>query len=134
MGKYGQMVQAASHSAEYWTHAAMRNFVRDLAERMEMLGLKKTDIASRLGVSPAYVTKAMRGQTNFTLESMTKLAIAVGATLQVRVVERQSITSGQSWTTTRNARPATTSIAATIGLPASSDAANDWAYSRVRAA
>lgn len=54
--------------------------------RMEALGLTKSQLAERLGTSPAYVTKILGGEANFTLKTMARLARALDARLSVRMV------------------------------------------------
>jgi transcriptional regulator with XRE-family HTH domain len=68
----------------------MRTYVRDLARRMEAHGMKRADLARKINASTAYVTKVMRGNANFTLETMTKLALAVDGRLDVRIVEKDA--------------------------------------------
>lgn len=86
MLKYKQLLKQAAKSVDYWSHLAMRAFVRDLGQRMDELGMKRADLARKIDASTAYVTKVMRGDANFTLETMTKLAMAVNGKLAVRIV------------------------------------------------
>ena len=44
--------------------------------RMEKLGITRADLARRMGVSPAYITKILRG-TNFSILTLAKIAIAL---------------------------------------------------------
>jgi antitoxin component HigA of HigAB toxin-antitoxin module len=88
MLKYKKMLKQAIQSVDYWSHVAMRSFVRDLGQRMDDIGMKRADLAREIDTSTAYITKVMRGDANFTLETMTKLAMAVNAKLQVRIVDR----------------------------------------------
>lgn len=67
----------------YWAQRAMRLFVRDLLARMTSQDLTRATLAARIGASPAYVSRALRGDVNFTLETMSKLALATGARLRV---------------------------------------------------
>jgi transcriptional regulator with XRE-family HTH domain len=90
MGKYGRLVGRLVQSVDYWAQAAMRRFVSDIDRRLGEQNMTRAQLAEKLGTSPAYVTKAMRGDVNFTLETMTKLALAVGGRLQVNVVDRDS--------------------------------------------
>ena len=55
----------------------------DLLRLMERRGLSRSELARRLGASPAHVTQILRGDTNFTLVSLEKLAAALGAELRV---------------------------------------------------
>lgn len=88
MGKYGRLVKRAVESVDYWAQAAMRRFVLDINSRMSDQDISRAELAKKLGTSPAYVTKALRGDVNFTLETMTKLALAVGGKLHIEVVNR----------------------------------------------
>jgi transcriptional regulator with XRE-family HTH domain len=90
MGKYGRLVSRLVQSVDYWAQAAMRRFVSDIDRRLIEQNLSRTQFAEKLGTTPAYVTKVMRGDVNFTLETMTKLALAVGGKLQVKVVDRDA--------------------------------------------
>jgi transcriptional regulator with XRE-family HTH domain len=87
MGKYSRLLKKVVGSVEYWTQAAMRRFVLDINARMIAQDLSRADLAKRLGTSPAYVTKAMRGDVNLTLETMTRLALAVGGKLRIEIVD-----------------------------------------------
>lgn len=46
-------------------------------ERMNQLGLKRQELAERMDVSPAQVTKIMAGKQNMTLKTITKLEKAL---------------------------------------------------------
>jgi antitoxin component HigA of HigAB toxin-antitoxin module len=90
MLKYARLLKQAVKSVDYWSHVAMRAFVRDLGQRMDELGMKRADLARKIDASTAYVTKVMRGDANFTLETMTKLAMAVNGKLEVRIVNKDA--------------------------------------------
>ena len=90
MGKYGRLVSRLMQSVDYWAQAAMRRFVSDINRRLNEQNMTRAQLAEKLGTTPAYITKVMRGDVNFTLETMTKLAIAVGGKLQVSIVDRDS--------------------------------------------
>lgn len=88
MGKYRRLIKRAVQSTEYWTRATIRGFARDLDARMEAQEMSRAALAEKVKVSPAYITKALRGEANFTIETMTKLAMAVGGRLNIRIEER----------------------------------------------
>lgn len=48
-----------------------------LIDAMENRGVTRSELARRLDVSPAYVTKILRGHANLSLESLAKLAFAL---------------------------------------------------------
>lgn len=65
----------------------MRAFVRDLMDRMDDKGVTQAALAEKIGTSPTYISKVMRGDANFTLETMTKLAMAVDGRINVCIVD-----------------------------------------------
>jgi len=74
------------HAREsYWIEQAMQNFTSQLCCLMKERGVTKAELARRLGKSPAYVTKILRGNTNFTINSMVQLARAVEGDVFIQV-------------------------------------------------
>lgn len=61
----------------YWVEGAILEFTEDMARCMEEQGVSRSELARRIGTSPAYVTKILRGTTNFTLDTMVKVARAL---------------------------------------------------------
>ena len=47
-------------------------------EAMEIRGITRSELARRLGVNPAYITKILHGHANLSLESLAKVAFAMG--------------------------------------------------------
>jgi transcriptional regulator with XRE-family HTH domain len=62
--------------------------------------LKNTDIAARLGVSPANVSRWLRGDQNLSLDTLHALADALQRSLvvQCRPVDERSHTEDEEWT------------------------------------
>lgn len=75
----------AEKSPAYWVERAVLEFTEDLVARMESEGISRAELARRIRCSPAYVTKILRGSTNFTLESMVRVAQAVGCNLRTHL-------------------------------------------------
>lgn len=48
-----------------------------VVSRMEAMGLRRSDIARRMGVSRAYITRILRGNPNLTLRSIAALSVAL---------------------------------------------------------
>ena len=61
----------------YWVEGAILEFTEDMVNRMEEQGVSRSELARRIGTSPSYVTKILRGSTNFTLDTMVKVARAL---------------------------------------------------------
>jgi transcriptional regulator with XRE-family HTH domain len=70
----------------YWEKRAALDFTESVYQRMTALGLTKSQLAERLGTSPAYVTKILGGEANFTLKTMVRLARALEVELAVHLV------------------------------------------------
>lgn len=87
MGKYSVPLRAAAQSAEYRAQLAMRSFVSEVCARMDERAMSRAQLAGKMKVSPAYVSRALRGDVNFTLESMTRMAMATGGRLEIRIVD-----------------------------------------------
>lgn len=73
----------ARSSHAYRAEGASIRFTEDLVAFMKTSGLTRTALAEKIGSSPAYVTKILRGETNFTLDSMVKIATALGCELTI---------------------------------------------------
>ncbi len=55
---------------------------------MEAGQVRRTDLASRLGVSKAYVTKLLNGPENVTLKTLVRVATALNARVELRISNR----------------------------------------------
>ena len=82
---FNTLFEDARQHDVYWTEWVISDFTEELARRMHELGLTRGTLAKKLGSSPAYVTKILRGDVNFTLKSMVKLARAVGTVLRIHL-------------------------------------------------
>lgn len=62
-------------------------FLAQVHARMQAQGMNNTELARRLGTSPAYVTRLFPGGTNLSVQTLVKLAQAVGASVQLGLAE-----------------------------------------------
>jgi transcriptional regulator with XRE-family HTH domain len=83
---FAELYAKAEKTNEYWVADAIYTFTEELHRLTEEMGVSRAELARRLGTSPAYVTKIFRGDVNFTVETMTKLARAIGCALELRLV------------------------------------------------
>ena len=79
------LLTKARASLAYDTEGAKLEFTEQIVALMDRAGVTKSALAARLGVAPAYVTKVLGGTTNFTVESMVKIARALGAELHLQL-------------------------------------------------
>ncbi len=86
---FAELYQEAERHEDYWVAGAILDFTESLVREMERQGLTRIELARRLGVTPAYVTKVLRGKVNFTLATMVRLARALDGELRVEF-KRQS--------------------------------------------
>lgn len=70
---------------DYCVESAKIDFAVALEHLMESQGLRKVDLAERIGASSAYITKVMRGDANLTIRTMALLARAAGGKLCIHV-------------------------------------------------
>lgn len=93
--KFDRMVDEARETTSYWVEAAIIEFTMDIGRLMDEQGVSRAELARRLGTSRAYVTKLLDGNANFTLETMTKVAMALGGAVHVRVAPRDAVATGR---------------------------------------
>lgn len=84
-----RIVEQARKGHTYKVERAKIIFTDEVGERMETLGLSRKDLAECLGTKPPYVTKILRGSTNFTLDSMVKIADALDCDFSPNMTPRE---------------------------------------------
>jgi transcriptional regulator with XRE-family HTH domain len=82
---FSEMYEEAERHDDYWVAGAILEVTEDVVREMERQGVSRTELAQRLGASPAYVTKILRGKVNFTLATMMRLARALDSELRVQL-------------------------------------------------
>jgi len=66
----------------------INNFYHLILTEMEKKGIKQVDLAKRLNVSPAAVSKLLNKTPNISLKKMVELAEAVGLDIQLKTVNK----------------------------------------------
>jgi transcriptional regulator with XRE-family HTH domain len=90
--RYRRKLQEARSSVDYWVDGPITEFIEDVWRLMEEQKVSRAELARRLGTSRAYVTKLLGGNANFTLQTMAKVAMALGAQVHVHVADREALT------------------------------------------
>ncbi len=80
--------QMGKGSADDWPSLALLEFTVALARTMKANGMKQSDLAKILGVSPPYISSVMSGNENLTAEQMSRLAEAVGGSLHITIAKK----------------------------------------------
>jgi transcriptional regulator with XRE-family HTH domain len=89
---FADLLREAESREEYWVADAVHGFAEDLVRAMERQQVSRTQLAAKLGASPAYITKILRGNANFTLRSMVRIARALGLAVRARLVHPDAAT------------------------------------------
>jgi transcriptional regulator with XRE-family HTH domain len=85
---FKELIKEAKGRDAYWTASMILDFTEGLNNIMEANGVSRSDLARSLGVSPAYITKALRGNVNFTVDSMVRLVRAAGGEVSIRIAPK----------------------------------------------
>lgn len=80
-------LNAIKQTHSYRVEKTKLEFVRGLTRLLKQKGISNSELATRMETSNAYITKALRGDSNFTIDSMVKLAHAAGANLHIHVAD-----------------------------------------------
>jgi len=81
--------RAKKHFA-YYEEGLFIDVAARIIDAMEARGVTRSDLARRLEVSPAYVTKVLRGHANLSLESLAKLAFALNLKWECLLIPKNS--------------------------------------------
>jgi transcriptional regulator with XRE-family HTH domain len=85
---FKELIDEAKGRDSYWTASMILDFTEGLHKIMEANGVTRSDLARRLRVSPAYITKVLRGNVNFTVDSMVRLVRAAGGEVSIHIAPR----------------------------------------------
>lgn len=80
-------INALKKTKDYCLEEAKLEFVAGLTRLMRRRGITNTKLAEEIDSSSSYVTKILRGDTNFTIESMVKITHALGGKIHIHVAE-----------------------------------------------
>jgi transcriptional regulator with XRE-family HTH domain len=86
---FAELFEKAKERETYLSASIILEFTEGLYDLMQENNISRKELAKRLGASPAYITKVLRGDVNFTIDSMVKLAKAAGGTVQVHIGQGQ---------------------------------------------
>ena len=67
--------------------------VEELLQFMKREGIKRSELAERMGVSPSRITAMLSGDSNLTIDTLVRAGHAVGAELEIRFQPATATTS-----------------------------------------
>ncbi|WP_036218154.1 helix-turn-helix domain-containing protein [Marinospirillum minutulum] len=88
--RFSKLLEQAKNGNDYWVAKISQDFTEEVSQIMQQKHITKKDLADKLETSPAYITKVMRGNTNFTVESMVKIANSLDMQLHVHLAPKDS--------------------------------------------
>lgn len=89
--------EAASHP-EFHKELAILEFTEELSRVMREQGVTVTELGRRIGASQAYISRVLNGGANFTLGTMTKLAMALGKELKMHLAPAHMVSVWRDYT------------------------------------
>lgn len=89
---FRELFREAEKSLEYNVEGSIMDFTEDLCRVMAEKNVSRAELARRIGTSPAYVTKILRGNSNFTLSSMVRVAMALESEVRIHLSPRGAMT------------------------------------------
>jgi predicted transcriptional regulator len=94
---FAQLYEEAKKQDAYWVADAIYTFTEELHSFAEIGKVSRGELARRMEVSPAYITKIFRGDVNFTINTMVRLARRVGARLHLHLVPERIEAHSFNW-------------------------------------
>lgn len=90
---FDELFARVERDPRYWAEQLKLELAYELEQLMKRRELGKKAFAEKIGSSPSYVTKLLRGNVNCTLENIAKLAGALDGRVQLRVTPRDELAS-----------------------------------------
>jgi len=80
----------ASKNAAYWQEGLLIEVARRITDEMEARNMTQADLAGKLGVKPAYISRVLRGHENLTLQTLAKIAFVLGKRWACILVDQEN--------------------------------------------
>jgi transcriptional regulator with XRE-family HTH domain len=74
---FEELFKQAEQQLAYWVEGAKNEFTEKTVRRMQELNVTRTELADRLGKKQPHITRLLRGNNNFTIETMVQIAEAL---------------------------------------------------------
>lgn len=86
--RFADLLQSVEQSDRFQIDGLKVEISEQIYLAMNQQGISNADLARRLGKSRAYVTKLLRGNTNFTLESLIRIGRALSNEVEINLVTK----------------------------------------------
>lgn len=82
---FQRLFDNARRSNTYWQESVILEFTEAVCKRLDDLKMSRAEFARKLGVSPAYITKILKGGQNYSLHSMFKICDVLNLKMHLNV-------------------------------------------------
>lgn len=83
-------LEQAKKNPAYWQEDLLINVAERLSRELETHQMTQAELAAKLGVKPAYISRVLRGHENLTLESLAKIAFAFDKKWECMLVPQEA--------------------------------------------
>lgn len=85
MNSYAALKSKSKESLEFWFESAKQDFMISVHSIMTKEKISKSELSENIGCSAAYITKILKGDANFTIETMVKISKALNTKLCIHL-------------------------------------------------
>ena len=89
---FAAALQDASKNAAYWQEDLLIEVARRIADELDARNMTQAELAGKLGVKPAYISRVLRGHENLTLQTLAKIAFFLGKRWNCLLVDQPATT------------------------------------------
>jgi transcriptional regulator with XRE-family HTH domain len=83
--RYREWARHVEHDPRFLAEELKLAFADELVRLLEARGLKRTELAEKLGTNRGYVTRVLNTDYNLTIETMARIADALGARVSLHL-------------------------------------------------
>jgi transcriptional regulator with XRE-family HTH domain len=85
MNSYSALKSKSKDRLTYWLESAKQDFMISIHAIMLREKISNAALAEKIGCSPAYISKVLKGDANFTIETMVKISRALDSKLCIHL-------------------------------------------------
>jgi transcriptional regulator with XRE-family HTH domain len=89
---YRNFLRDIKQTLDFRVAGVQNKFAVDVENLMKRAGLKQKELAEKLDVKPAYVSRVLRGESNLSIKSLVKLADALNSEVNIGLIPRERST------------------------------------------
>ena len=83
--RFKEKLETFRHDADFYSEELLLDLIEQVVKIMNNTGVSPEELAERMGVSGAAVTRLLRGNTNINLKTMASIAKALGYTININI-------------------------------------------------